>query len=52
MGKRGKEEAVDHENLPELFPDLHFSVFVGNMDFKIDLAATEVQTQTWHLPIS
>lgn len=27
MGKRGKEEAADHENLPELFPDPRFAVF-------------------------
>lgn len=43
MGKRSKEEAVDHENLPELFPALRCSVLVGNMDFEIDLTPTEVQ---------
>ena len=39
MGKRGKEEAVDHE----LFPALPFSVLLGNMDFEIDLTPIAVQ---------
>lgn len=43
MEKRGKEEAVDHENLAERFLTLPFSVLVGNMDFGIDVTPTEVQ---------
>lgn len=43
MGKRGKEETVDCENLPEFFPALPFSVLFGNTGFEIDRTSTEVQ---------
>lgn len=42
MGKRGKEEAADHENLPDLFSDLPFAVCFESMEFEMDFTLTEV----------
>lgn len=42
VGKRGREEAADHENLPELFPDPPFAVCFGSMGFEMDFTPTKV----------
>lgn len=53
MGRRGKEEAADYENLPELFPDPSFALCFGSMDFEMNFTPTEVsEVQTLHLLIS